>query len=234
MSSYFDPNALAQANGYNHGRINGERDGFRNGHSQGYDEGYEAGQRDGHARGAEAGWNDAVQVANVEMDKQIVYTKRHIADKKVLTQQLNDQAALIDSLKARLVEVESENVRLNTSAFDMWNAANALHVSNTELLDTITSLHAEVAEKKNLYHNQLWHHNRIVILMNSMRAVLEDLIARDGGEARHVRALFVRHYAECLSTELRKGTISMPPDQDQAFASMLPESHKFLLRMLNG
>ncbi|MGK5045237.1 hypothetical protein ACQ4WP_04925 [Janthinobacterium sp. GB4P2] len=234
MSSYFDPNALAQANGYSHGRIHGERDGYRNGHRQGYDEGYEAGQRDGHALGADAGWNDAVQVANVEMGKQVAYTNRHIADKKVLTQQLSEQVALIESLKALLDEVESENDRLNTSAFDMWNAANALQVSNTELLDTIASLHAEVAEKKNLYHNQLWHHNRIVILMNSMRAVLEDLIARDGVEAHHVRELFVQSYAEYLSTGLRKGTISVPLDQDQAFASTLPQSHKFLLRMLNG
>lgn len=58
--SYFDPHAQAQANGYQHGRIEGERAGFRNGQEQGY----QAGHADGHALGYDKGWNDCVQVAN--------------------------------------------------------------------------------------------------------------------------------------------------------------------------
>jgi flagellar biosynthesis/type III secretory pathway protein FliH len=53
--SYFAPNALAQANGYQHGRIEGERVGFRKGQEQGYDA--------GHALGYDKGWNACVQMA---------------------------------------------------------------------------------------------------------------------------------------------------------------------------
>ena len=106
--SYFDPNALAQANGYQHGRINGEREGFRQGEQQGYD----AGHIDGHAIGYDKGWNDCVQVANGEMSKQSKFTQQHISEKNLLQKQLTDGQRIIRQFADKLGEIEQENAEL--------------------------------------------------------------------------------------------------------------------------
>jgi len=103
--SYFDPNALAQANGYQHGRIEGERAGFRNGQEQGY----QAGHADGHALGYDKGWNDCVQVANSEMSKQMQFTKQHISEKNLLQKQLTDAQWAIRIYVDKVNEVAREN-----------------------------------------------------------------------------------------------------------------------------
>lgn len=107
--SYFDPHALAQANGYQHGRIDGELAGFRNGQEQGYQAGYEAGHADGYALGNDKGWNDCVQVANAEMSKQIKFTQQHISDKKLLQKQLTDAQWAIRLYVDKVNEVAREN-----------------------------------------------------------------------------------------------------------------------------
>lgn len=103
--SYFDPHAQAQANGYQHGRIEGERAGFRNGQEQGY----QAGHADGHALGYDKGWNDCVQVANGEMSKQIQFTKQHISEKTLLQKQLTDAQWAIRLYVDKVNEVAREN-----------------------------------------------------------------------------------------------------------------------------
>ncbi|MGK5044248.1 hypothetical protein ACQ4WQ_28295 [Janthinobacterium sp. GB1R12] len=103
--SYFDPHAQAQANGYQHGRIEGERAGFRNGQEQGYQAGYEA----GHALGYDKGWNDCVQVANGEMSKQMQFTKQHISEKNLLQKQLTDAQWAIRLYVDKVNEVAREN-----------------------------------------------------------------------------------------------------------------------------
>ena len=103
--SYFDPHALAQANGYQHGRIEGERAGFRNGQEQGY----QAGHADGHALGYDKGWNDCVQVANGEMSKQIQFTKQHISEKNLLQKKLTEAQWAIRMYVDKVNEVAREN-----------------------------------------------------------------------------------------------------------------------------
>lgn len=103
--SYFDPHAQAQANGYQHGRIEGERAGFRNGQEQGY----QAGHADGHALGYDKGWNDCVQVANGEMSKQIQFTKQHISEKNLLQKKLTEAQWAIRMYVDKVNEVAREN-----------------------------------------------------------------------------------------------------------------------------
>lgn len=110
--SYFDPNALAQAHGYQHGHIVGEREGFRQGQEQGYDAGHADGYQHGHALGYDKGWNDAVQVANGEMSKQIQFTKQHLSEKNLLQEQLTDRQRIIRQFADKLDEVERENDEL--------------------------------------------------------------------------------------------------------------------------
>lgn len=105
--SYFDLNALAQANGYAEGRINGEADGFRQGEEVGYasgqHDGYNAGYSQGHAVGYTKGWNEAVKAADIEMQKQIAFTRQYLADKQVLSKQLQAQNEMIKQLTMQIL-----------------------------------------------------------------------------------------------------------------------------------
>ena len=120
--SYFDPNALAQANGYQHGRIEGERAGF----CKGQEQGYAAGHADGHALGYDKGWNDCVQVANGEMSKQNKFTQQHISEKKLLKKQYDEQSLLIQQLADKLNQMELKNAELKESKNGLHNVIHAL------------------------------------------------------------------------------------------------------------
>ena len=116
--SYFDPNALAQANGYQHGRIEGERAGFRKGQEKGY--------AAGHADGYDKGWNDCMQVANGEMSKQNKFTQQHISEKKLLKKQFEEQSLLIQQLADKLNQMELKNTELKESQNGLRNVIHAL------------------------------------------------------------------------------------------------------------
>ena len=129
--SYFDPNALAQANGYQHGRIEGERAGFRKGQEQGY--------AAGHADGYDKGWNDCMQVANGEMSKQNKFTQQHISEKKLLKKQFEEQSLLIQQLADKLNQMELKNTELKESQNGLRNLIHAL-LTKEKRLHSHTSL----------------------------------------------------------------------------------------------
>lgn len=232
--SYFDPNALAQANGVEHGRLLGERAGFQKGEEQGYDAGHDDGYSAGHVDGHNKGWDECVKLANAEMDKQIAFTKQHIADKKALAKQLLEQSHLIEQLTAKLDEMERANTQLKDSNNGLRDVVVSLKQANENLQKEVALLDEKVREKTQAYNDQLWQYNRSLVFMNSVRTVLEDLTAESGPQADHIRSIFAKRYSEHIHAALRKGTIRVPLDQDDVLTSSLPKTHKFISNMLNS
>ena len=235
--SYFDPNAQAQANGYEHGRIHGEQVGFQKGEEQGYNngyqEGYNTGHVDGHAAGVDKGWNDCVQVANGEMSKQIEFTNRHIAEKKLLKIQLEEQSLLIQQLTEKLDQMELENAGLKESNHGLRDVIHALKKTNDNLQSEVKLLDEKVREKTDEFNDHLWQYNRTVVFMKTLRTVLDDLTAEGGPQAEKIRDVFSKRYSEHIHEALRKGFITTPLDKDDELANSMPQTRKFIANMLN-
>lgn len=68
--------------------------------SQGFDEGFE--------QGYSAGWEAGVAAGNVEIKKQMEFTRQHLAEKNKIMAQLAEQ-------KARITKLEEENFRLRST-----------------------------------------------------------------------------------------------------------------------
>ena len=235
--SYFDPNAQAQANGYQHGRLNGEREGFRQGEEQGYDaghaDGYNAGHVDGHAIGYDKGWNECVQVANGEMSKQIEFTNQHIAEKKLLKIQLEEQSRLIQQLTDKLDQMEYENIGLKESNHGLRDVIHALKKTNDNLQSEVQLLEEKVREKTDEFNEHLWQYNRTVVFMKTLRSVLDDLTAEGGPQAEKIRDVFSKRYSEHIYDALRNGFITTALDKDDELAHSMPQTRKFIANMLN-
>lgn len=236
--TYFDPHAGAQANGYAHGRVVGEEEGFRKGEEVGYAvgqrDGYNAGHLEGHTTGHTKGWNEAVKAADVEMQKQIAFTRQYLADKHALAEQLQAQSLLIEQLTTKLDEMELKNTQLKDSNHGLRDVITALKVANENLQEEVSLLDEKLKEKTKAYNDQLWQYNRSVVFMNSVRTVLEDLTSDSGPQADRIRKVFSKRYSEHIHEALRKGTIRVPLDQDDALTNSLPRTQKFIANMLNS
>jgi hypothetical protein len=78
----------------------------------------------------------------------------------------------------------------------------------------------------------VWQNNRTMVLMNAMRTVLEDLL--DDTETRDkVQHLFARRYGEKMQKALDEHKLLVPLDEDKAFATAMPKTHKFIVDLLH-
>jgi hypothetical protein len=224
-AGYFDPSAEAHSLGERLGRLRGKQAGVREGHTLGYQE--------GHAAGHQEGWDAGIACGNQEMLQQLEFTRQHIAEKALLSQQLEEQRALIEQLQARLEHAERENVALRTSHTSFREVVTDLQETNQRLRTEVSQLDGKHTQLAQDYTEQLWQYNHNMVVMNSVRSVIEDLARGGGPQATQVSELFARHYGEHVSKALNRGSIRIPPDKDAAFAKSLPNTHTFITRMLN-
>lgn len=226
--SYF-----AEAHGINTGRLYG----LRQGREEGLEEGYQQGRQEGYQQG----WDAGVAAGNVQILKQMEYTRQHLADNERITAELAQQRDLLNQLKAKVATLQQENDHLRSEnkkprkqERDLHGLVEALKSANERLQEQVTSLDTKFREKSEQYVDQLWQHNRSVVFMNSVRKVLEDLTDGDNPIATRVRRLFAERYAEQVSEALGKGGIKTPPEKDEKFAKSLPQTRQFILDMLNS
>lgn len=226
--SYF-----AEAHGINAGRLYG----LRQGREEGLEEGYQQGRQEGYQQG----WDAGVAAGNVQILKQMEYTRQHLADNERITAELAQQRDLLNQLKAKVATLQQENDHLRSEnkkprkqERDLHGLVEALKSANERLQEQVTSLDTKFREKSEQYVDQLWQHNRSIVFMNSVRKVLEDLTNEDTPIATRVRRLFAERYAEQVSDALGKGGIKAPPEKDEKFAKSLPQTQQFILDMLNS
>lgn len=233
MSDYFNDNALAQSNGFAHGQLQGKQQGLREGHDAGFAEGQTEGYNLGYLEGHEVGWNKAIEAANVEMRKQLDYTRQHVADKAVLAQRLEEQQQLIEKLTAKLDQMERENTSLKGANVELRQVVDALRDANERLRTEVSQLDEKLKARTKEYSDQIWQYNRCAVFMNSVRSVLEDLTAESAPQAEHVRTLFSKHYAVNIEAALKQGALKTPLDADQTLARTMPKVAKFMADMLS-
>lgn len=104
------------------GEAFGDEMGFQRGRQAGYDSGY----RDGDAAGYARGWDEGIALANVEILKQMEFTRQHIAAKQQMSAQIHEQHQLIAQLADYRKDLERENASLKTLNQRLKNTVNAL------------------------------------------------------------------------------------------------------------
>lgn len=180
--------------------------GRHQGRQQGIEEGLEEGYQQGHQEGYSAGWEAGVAAGNVQIHKQMEFTRQHIAEKERIKAELVQQRELIEALKG----------------------------ANQRLQEQVADLDAKYQEKSRQHTEQLWQYNRSLVFMNSVRRVLEDLTSEDTPQAERVRELFAEKYAQQVSKALEAGGIKAPPENESEFAKSLPQTRQFILNMLQS
>lgn len=238
MSGYFDEQAGATAAGFSHGHIQGTQEGLRRGRTEGLDagrqDGYNIGHAEGHRTGYDTGWNDAIARANLEIVKQMEFTRQHVGDKEVLTKQLDDQSRIIDGFTGRLGILEKESVGLQTKNQNLQEVVTAFKMANERLVAEINLLEERYEKRTQGYGDQVRKYNKNMVFMNSVRLVLEDLTIGDGAQAKLVQELFVKRYTEEVKVGIKEGAIRVPLEVDEDFVKSLPNTQKFLKKMLRA
>lgn len=219
MPGYFDPNTEAFANGFATGKITGEQEGEANGYRIGY-------QR-GRQEGEQIGWDKAVDRANQEIEKQIAFTRQHVANNTVLNQQLEAQRSQIQQLQQKLAAKETENAVMKEDTQTLRQVIEAHQKVNLELRHEVTQLN-------DLSNQRQWQLNRCAVFMSSAHGVLQDLTAADNPDAAQFKRLFAQHYAGQVRAALEKGTILTPLEKDEVMASSMPRTQQFIRDALSS
>lgn len=178
------------------------------GQQQGQIEGFAAGHQAGYDAGHTDGWNACLEVANREMRKQLDYTRQHVERNEILAKQNSDQHALILQLSDERQAVAAEHAR-----------------ALAELKSHGSRVHA-------LGMDYAFRYQKVMLCMLALRGAVGIIVDGDPQGQEALRLEFVRQYDAQMCEAIRKGTIQRPVDQDEAFAKALPETHRFLLRML--
>lgn len=211
----------------------GQIQGRAQGHQEGVDEGYNWGYHNG--------WTDAVAIGNANIEKQMEYTRQHIAEKETLAVKLAEQKKLIELLVAKVDQLEQENATLRDdnkkarmSDGGLRDLVDAMKKANHRLQEQVAELDAKFAKQSKEYGEQLWQFNRCVVFMNTVRGVIEDLTKDDSPQSERIRDLFKEKYAENVDSGIQLGAIKNAPEQDEEFSKRLPKTHRFIVDILNS
>lgn len=219
-----------------YGRRAGEATGFEHGYQEGSSDGYTKGFNEGSRRG----WDDATRTANEQIREQMRYTREHIQDKAQLEAHVNAQNEQLQLLQSRVEELEAENKVLrqaNPSIPDTGNQelrtlVGQLQNANQNLQTKLSNLSKEYQQQTEQYNEQIWQYNRTVVVLNSIRGVLEDLTSEDSLQAERIRNVFSKRYRSEVSKFLDREHLDASPHESQKFAQSLPNTARFLKTIL--
>jgi len=236
------------------GHANGVSVGIAEGYSKGVDVGYETGYRDG--------WTNAVNKCNPEIDRGNAWAAQLIEEKNKLERDIIFQGIKISQLEGKLMALQRENEALDkaddakaakieqqeakTAQLERDNAAlrgdvaglrdmvGTLKEANFRLQSQVVELDSKLRAKTEECNGLIQQYSRTLVFVNAVRSVLENLTDSDSPDADRVRQLFANKYADRVSSFLGTKDITVPPDQDEAFAKQLPMTHAFIKEMLEA
>ncbi len=133
---------LAEAHGINLGRIYGRQQG----REEGVEEGYQRGHQDGYGRG----WDAGIAAGNVQILKQMEFTRQHIADKELLQRELAQQRDLIAQLEAKVTSLDTKFREKSEQYVDqLWQHNRSIVFMNSvrKVLEDLTNEDTPIATR---------------------------------------------------------------------------------------
>ncbi len=232
--------------------------GWNEGHTRGWNEGLTAGWK----QAADDGNRDLVQAKevmnrSVELNKQqfdaIQKQRQRIAtlEAKVIAlgqenaQQRDEHAAYVAAQRAGAIAFNQENTTYHAANMARLDAArrdNAglrdtvveLKQANEQLTREVASRDEQLQESSAAHVELLREHNRNMVLLNTLRGVLDTLATGNSARAVQARVLFAEKLHLEVERSLAAGTITATLEVDAAFKKQMPKTHDFIGRMLDA
>ena len=248
---------ISRSQGIDEGIARGHEQGLNQGYQQGYNVGFAEGNTVGYneaideANTAIAGLQE--QHGNYQEQVAAQY-QVYESERDQLKQTLIEQAMRIRELEERLVQrnqlvtqlqakndvlreanhqLAEENAVLREDNDALKNLVQTLKQANESLQENIEDLSKSNREKALKYRDQLNQYNKTVVFINAIRGVVESVIEQDPVMGDQIKNLFAGEYRKAVDFKISVDEITSAPHEDKEFALMLPQTHQFIMDMLN-
>jgi hypothetical protein len=212
------------------GRQEGVAVGYDNGREDGYQDGYSAGHADGHAQG----WQEGIDRGNVEISKQMAYTRAHIADKESLQREVEELKRTVAQLHAQIAQMKQPQAG-QVAQSPLPAIADELRAHNEQLRAQVQAISEKFEAKNAEFIESTWQLNRATAMANAMRNTLTVLMADKQSERTHdIERTFCEEYKKEVARGIEKGSLQLPLDEDAVFARTMPATHRFLTSILES
>lgn len=248
--------------GINIGRQQGLTEGYSEGYANGYNQGYSTGSQEAHV----AGYNEAIDEANLAIERlqaqHVVYQQdvarnylAYEAERDQFRQLAVNQATLIRELEGRLVQREhaahqqqikiddlntahkhlaQENATLQQEASTFAQRINSLLLEKAELSEIVENLTLAKDANRLKFQEQLAHHNKTLTFVNAILGAVKSTLELNPALEDSFSKLFAAEYKKSVDFRILVDDIKAAPHQDSDFALLLPQTHKFILAMLQS
>lgn len=105
---------------------------------------------------------------------------------------------------------------------------------NEKLKAENEELRKQLQERTKQYSDSILLRNQTVIFVNTARDVLENIIQHESPSvANRLKKLFSEKYKSYLKRSIEKKFILQKPEQSTAFAQEMPQTHRFLITIVD-
>lgn len=143
---------------------------------------------------------------------------KYVEDDANLRGIIGEWQAHADGLDARINDLLEADVSMRKIINDWQEHANRLEATNTDQADALAE---HVAS-----------HQRSLVFINTVREVLDELI-KEPISGPSIRSRFATLYYSAVEEGMDSGTLPCGLEHDQLFAANFPDTHAFMLRILN-
>ena len=149
-------------------------------------------------------------------------------------EQLNNAilAAENADLQRRLQQAKAGGITLQESEAKLRATVAELQQAKQRLEEQLAEADRDQKLAQSANDRLLRHHNRVVILLESALAGLEELVRDRSSLARRIGALIASAYRDRVPRELAQHTIRVAPHEDADLAKALPRVFRWLRNVL--
>ncbi|MEX5504342.1 hypothetical protein Q1J61_11150 [Pseudomonas putida] len=207
------------------------------GRSQGRKEGLEEGHKEGFEEGYSQGWYAGAARANEKLEPLRDYVRQYFDEAVQLRAEVERQRELIKLMHGQMLQfaqARRAGAEQGGPQAGLAEEVAALKKANRLLHATIDSMETQFQSTFAQSGLKTQQYNRTLVFAHAAQGLVAELVADGTPEAQAVRERFVEHYRQEVAQSLREGDIQIAPELDEAFQKQLPETHRFIIDMLQS
>lgn len=244
------------------GRRQGLTEGYNEGYDNGYSQGFSAGTIEGNTAGYNEAIDEAnaaierlqaqhatyqlhteerYQVYESERDKLKQLAFDQAAEIQVLREQLDrrehaarQHQANIDNLLAANQRLKQENEAIQKETLILAPRVNSLLLEKAELSEIVENITLAKDANRLKFHEQLAHYNKTLTALNAILGAVKSTLGLNPAIKDSFSKLFADEYKKSVEFRTQVDDIKSAPHEDSDFALLLPQTHEFILTMLES
>lgn len=244
------------------GRQQGLADGYNQGYAEGYNRGHCIASQEAHVAGYNEAIDEAnlaiqnLQAQHATYQQEVTQNYRaYETERDELRQLAAYQAAQIQELEEQLAQ-RDQMVPQQQAKFDTELAAyqrlkqqgeilqkdiaaltqqtNLLQGKNASLEEAIKDLAKTNHERHSKIQEQSAHYNGTLTFLNAILGAVKSTLKLNPAIEDSFRKLFSDEYKKSVEFRIQVDDIKSAPHKDSDFALLLPQTHEFILTMLEN